>query len=145
MKTVSGLLLATALAVTVVTGASAYSFNPPDASVHLHGKMTFTPNEGGSPFTCTVTMDLKTKRNKIIAIKFPKANCDVRISGYPWGVAILNANSGKIFINGFLSSNGNCSQNWTTFQVNDSGIWTLPAGQCLSGTLKSNPPTTIVP
>jgi hypothetical protein len=145
MKTVSGLLLTTAFVVTVATGASAYSFNPPDASVHLHGKMTFTPNEGGSPFTCTVTMDLKTKRRKIYAVKFPTGSCNVRFSDLPWTVAILNANSGEIEINGFVSSNGNCVQTATTFQDNVSGIWTLPTGQCFSGTFRSSPPTTIVP
>jgi hypothetical protein len=72
MKTLSGLLLTTALAVTVATGASAYSFNPPDASVHLHGQMTFTPNEGGHPFTCPVTLLLKTRRYHISAVRFPR-------------------------------------------------------------------------
>jgi hypothetical protein len=144
MKTVSGLLLATALAVTLVTGASAYSFNPPVASVHLHGKMTFTPNEGGQPFTCSVTMELKTKRHEIAAVKFPKENCGVALDDFPWDVAILNANSVEIIANGY-SGKGTCDQRLTTFQVNGSGIWTLPAGQCFSGTLKSDPPTTIVP
>ena len=61
MNTLPRLLLATALALAAATGASAYHFSPPDASVHLHGKLTFTPNEGGNPFTCSVTFDLKTK------------------------------------------------------------------------------------
>jgi hypothetical protein len=144
MKTVSGLLLTTALAVTVATCASAYSFNPPDASVHLHGQMTFTPNGGGHPFTCTVTMDLKTKRSKIYAVKFPKNNCYVLFNDLPWSVGILNANSGVIESDGY-SGTGTCVQNLTTFNVNGSGIWTFPTGQCFSGTFKSDPPTTIVP
>ena len=145
MKTLPNLILATALVLTTANAASAYKFNPPHASVHLYGKMTFTPNEGGTPFSCSVTLDLKTKKQDIIAVKFPKGNCDVRFSDLPWGVEILTANSGQIFIGGFVSGNGICNQSVTTFQVDGSGIWTLPAGQCLSGTFKSTPPTTIVP
>ena len=143
MKTLPVLFMAATLATA--NAASAYHLNPPVASVHLHGKMTFTPNEGGSPFTCTVTMDLKTKRSKIGTVKFPQGSCNVAFFDLPWSVGILNANSGIIEVSGFSSSNGNCVQNWNTFQDNGSGIWTLPAGQCLSGTLRSNPPTTIVP
>ncbi len=40
---------------------------------------------------------------------------------------------------------GICSQNGNVFQDDGSGIWTLPPGECLSGTLTSHPPTTIVP
>jgi hypothetical protein len=143
MKTLPVLLLTTAFAVTVATGASAYSFNPPDASVHLHGKMTFTPNEGGSPLTCPVTMILKTKRHSIYAVRFEN-NCGVHFNDLPWDVDILNANSGEIFSNGY-SGNGTCVQTATAFQVNGSGIWTLLPGECFSGTFKSNPSTTIVP
>ena len=144
MKSLPNLLLATALAVTTANAASAYKFNPPNASVHLHGKMMFTPNEGGTPFTCTVTMDLKTKWSQIIAVKFPRENCGVALDDFPWGVDILSANSGKILSNGY-SGKGACNQTSTTFQINGSGIWTLPPGQCFSGTFKSTPPTTIVP
>jgi hypothetical protein len=144
MKTPIAIALV-ALASLTANAASAYSFNPPYATVHLVGKMTFTPNEGGTPFTCSVTLYLKTKKQDIIAVKFPKHGCDVHFSDLPWGVEILTANSGQIFIRGFSSGNGDCAQSVTTFQDNGSGIWTLPTGQCFSGTLKSVPPTTIVP
>jgi hypothetical protein len=77
-------------------------------------------------------------------VKFPRGNCFVAFNDLPWSVGIVNANSGIIESDGY-SGNGDCVQRLNTFQVNGSGIWTLPPGQCLSGTLKSDPPTTIVP
>ena len=46
--------------------------------------MTFTPN-GGQPFTCTVTMELKTKRNRIAAVKFPRNACNIHFNDLPLG------------------------------------------------------------
>jgi hypothetical protein len=68
----------------------------------------------------------------------------VRFTNFPWSVAILNANSGEIFSDGYIGK-GTCIQSATAFQVNGSGIWTLLPGECFSGTFKSDPPTTIVP
>jgi hypothetical protein len=134
-----------ALGLASANAASAYHFNPPDASVHLHGKMTFTPNEGGRPFSCAVALDLKTKRSRITTITFPHKHCgDVYFNDLPWGVAITGANSGEILMDGFTSHLGTCVQYRTLFQVDGSGVWTLAAGQCFSGTLISTPPTTIV-
>jgi hypothetical protein len=147
MKTLPSLLLAVALITAASTAVSAYSFNPPDASVKLHGKLTFTPNEGnGQPFSCGITTDLKTKRNLITAVKFTSGNCQgLDFTGLPWGAVPLTANSGEIFGGRFSSGNGACVEDFNTFEVNGSGIWTLAAGQCMSGTLTSHPATTIVP
>jgi hypothetical protein len=147
MKTLPGRLLATALALAAATNASAYHFSPPDVSAHLHGKLTFTPNEGANPqpFTCLITFDLKTKIPSIKAVKFIKGDCvGVTFQDMPFLVDITGANSGVFGGGGFTSSFGNCVGEETQFQDNKSGIWTLPAGQCISGTLTSNPPTTIV-
>ena len=147
MKTLPGLLLATALALAAATDASAYKLSPPDVSAHLHGKLTFTPNEGANPqpFTCAVTFDLKTKIPAIKAVKFIKGDCDgVFFINMPFPVHINDANSGVIGGGSFGSPSGNCVGEETQFQDNKSGIWTLPAGQCISGRLTSNPPTTIV-
>ena len=145
MKTLPGLLLATALALAATTDASAYHFSPRDVSAHLHGTLTFTPNEGGNPFICRITFDLKTKIPLIKAVKFIKGDCvGVTFQGLPWLVDITGPNSGLIGGGGFSSSSGNCVQGDSSFQDNKSGIWTLPAGQCISGRLTSNPPTTIV-
>jgi len=150
MKTPIAIVLV-ALALATATGASAYHFSPVRAAVHLHGKLTFTPNEGnGQPFTCSVTLDLKTKPLKtgpsiIKAVKFPHGDCQgVEFDGFPWGVQILNANSGAFGGGSYASADGICVTDETHFQDNGSGIWTLPVGGCLSGTLTSNPPTTIV-
>jgi hypothetical protein len=148
MKTLPGRLMATALALAAATDASAYKLSPPDASVHLHGMMTFTPNEGGKPFTCLVTLDLKTKNGEIKAVKFPRgvANCEgINFQLLPWYIDIFNANSGQFSFTGFISDDGDCIGMANKFQVNQSGVWTFLTGQCLSGTLTSNPPTTIVP
>jgi hypothetical protein len=147
MKTLPGLLMATALALAAATDASAYKLSPPDASVHLHGMMTFTPNEGGKPFTCPVTLDLKTKNGEIKAVKFPKGvfNCEgINFQYLPWYIDILSANSGQFSFRSFGSDNGDCIGMANKFQVTKSGVWTFLTGQCLSGTLTSNPPTTIV-
>ncbi len=81
--------------------------------------------------------------HSIYALRFEN-NCGVVFNDLPWDVDILNANSGEFFSDGY-SGNGTCVQSQNTFQVDGSGVWTLPAGQCLSGTFKSDPPTTIVP
>ncbi len=148
MKTLPGLLLATALALAAATDASAYHFSPPDVSAHLHGRLTFTPDEGANsqPFTCRITFDLKTKIPAIKAVKFIKGDCEgVRFQDMPFLVAINDANSGVIGGGGFSSDAGNCVGSETSFQDNKSGIWTLGGpGQCLSVTLTSYPPVTIV-
>ena len=148
MKTLPVLLMAATVALATANAASAYHWSPAKASVHLHGKITFTPNEGGTPFKCSVTMDFKTARNggQITAVKFPHGDCEaVHFSTeFPWNVGIINANSGGFGGGQFTSSSGNCVEGANTFQVNGSGIWTL-TGECLVGNLTSHPPTTIVP
>ncbi len=147
MKTAANLLLAVALFSASATAASAYSLSPPDTRARLKGTLTFTPNEGSNtrPFTCKVVMDIKT-HGQVISIKLPSGDCaGVHFQDLPWGIAVNSATSGTIGIVGFVSSNGNCSQDFNQFQDNASGVWTFPAGQCFSGTLKSDPPVTIVP
>jgi hypothetical protein len=145
MKTPIAIALA-ALTFLTATDASAYTWSPPKGSVRLHGKITFTPNEGGKPFKCSITMDFKPARSQITAVKFPHGDCEgVRFgTEFPWNVAIQGANSGGFAGGEFGSGSGICVQNGEAFQVNGSGIWTL-TGECLGGNLTSNPPTTIVP
>jgi hypothetical protein len=148
MSIPSLLCIAATLASMISTAAAAYHFSPPDASVKLRGELTFTPNENGNtPFKCSVIFDLKTKTNNIKAVKFPRGEgkcVGLHFTALPWSVAIQDANSGQIGGGTFISGNGNCGQTYEIFQVNQSGIWTLPSG-CVSGTLTSRPPTTIVP
>jgi hypothetical protein len=143
MKTPIAITLA-ALALATANTASAYSWSADKTSVKLRGTLTLTPNEGGQPFKCLVVMDLKTKRSIITAVKFPK-NCNARFTGLPWNVDILTENSGGFAGGTFVSGNGDCVTGSTEFTDSGSGIWTLASGQCLSGTLTSNPPVTIVP
>ena len=137
-----------ALVSLTANAASAYTWSPPKGSVRLHGQITFTPNEGGKPFKCGVTMDFKPARNggEITAVKFPRGDCEgVGFSSeFPWKVGIQDANTGGIAGGQFTSGSGNCVQIGEPFQVNGSGIWTFYVG-CLVGTLTSDPPTTIVP
>ncbi len=148
MKTLPVLFMAAALALATTTAASAYTWSPPKGSVRLHGKITFTPNEGGPPFKCSITMDFKPARNggEITAVKFPRGDCEgVGFSSeFPWIVTIENANSGAIAGGQFDSARGNCVQFGESFQVNGSGIWTFYYG-CLVGKMTSYPPTTIGP
>ena len=146
MKTLPALLLATALALATANTASAYSWSSSKTSVKLRGTLTFTPNEGGKPFKCLVVMDLKTKRTEITAVKFPKGDCEgVGFSDIPWRVNILTQNSGHIAGGSYSSGDGICNTIITQFQDNGSGIWTLPIGGCIGGTMTSKPPVTIVP
>jgi hypothetical protein len=148
MKTLSRLLLSTALVFVTATAASAYSLSPPDISARLKGTLTFSPNEGGNPqpFTCKVVLDLKTKgAGKITSIKFPTGNCEgINFQHLPWGIGLTGTNGGEFSFGSFGSANGNCVADVNNFIVNSSGVWTL-TGPCLSGTLKSTPPVTIVP
>jgi hypothetical protein len=134
------------LTCLMANAASAYSWQSDKTSVKLRGTLTFTPNEGSKqkPFKCLVVMDLKTKRSLITAVKFPKSPC-AHFNDLPWNVDILTQNSGGFTGGSFLSGDGICNTLVTQFQVDGSGIWALPAGQCLSGTMTSKPPVTIVP
>jgi hypothetical protein len=108
--------------------------------------MTFTPNEGSTPFTCSVTLDLRTKNGKIKAVNINKGVCEgIHFQGLPWYFDILDANSGQFSFTGFISDHGDCIGMANKVQVTQSGVWTFLTGQCLSGTLTSNPPTTIMP
>jgi hypothetical protein len=145
MKTLPSLLLSVALIAATATAASAYSLSPPDTRARLKGTLTFTPNEGGHPFTCRIVLDIKTQ-GEIRAIKLPSGDCAaLHFQDLPWGISVNSATSGTIGTVSFDSSSGNCIQDFNQFQDNASGVWTFPAGQCFSGTLKSDPPVTIVP
>ncbi len=147
MKTLPSLLLSVELIAATATAASAYSLSPPDTRARLRGTLTFNPNEGTNPhpFTCKIIIDIKTQ-GEIRAIKLPAGVCeDLNFQNLPWGISVNSATSGTIGIVSFDSSNGNCSQAFNQFQDNASGVWTFTAGQCFSGTLKSDPPVTIVP
>jgi hypothetical protein len=145
MKNLPGVLLAVALATAHSAAATNYHLSPPHTHARLRGRLTFSPN-GGTPFNCTVTLGLKTKG----IIKFAKVDTPSGCNGLnfgflPWFIGILNASSGQFGRFGFSSSNGDCNQGAIQFQDNSSGIWTLPAGQCMSGTLTSTPAVTIAP
>jgi hypothetical protein len=147
MKTFARLLLATTLACATATAASAYHLSPPDISARLRGTLTFTPDEGGSkPFHCKVTLYLKTKGIIKAATVDSPGGCHGLIFGnLPWFVGVNSATSGEFGIVDFTSSAGTGIQDSVQFQDNSSGVWSLPPGQIMSGTLTSRPPVTIVP
>ena len=90
-------------------------------------------------------MDLKTK-GAITGIEFPDGDCEgLHFIDMPWLTSFTGAHSGTFGPIGFGSGDGSCQTDGNQFQDNKRGVWTLPAGQCLSGTLKSQPPVTIVP
>ena len=105
------------------------------------------PNEGTNtfPFTCEVILDLKTK-GLITGIEFPAGPCEgLSFQNLPWGFSFTDANSGTFGSVSFASAAGNCQTVANQLQDNKRGFFTLPAGQCLSGTLRSHPTVTIVP
>ncbi len=147
MKTLPSLLLAGALVSATATTAAAYTLSPPDTSARLRGILTFHPNNGTTPTPCKVTLFLKTKKSQIESVKVdtPGACQAIGLGGLPWGVGILNATSGDIEGVSFTGVGGECNQPLVAFQVNSSGVWTLPVegGSCITGTLVSHPAVTI--
>jgi hypothetical protein len=153
MKHRRPLVLAAALAVGLASTASAYHLDPRNASVRLHGKITFTPNGGGGnhqPFTCAATIYLKTRKTNvsndghIMDISVPRDDCDgISLSFLPWPIAILSKHSGQYYEANFTAGNGDCHVDIGDFTIDKDGNWTLTAGGCLSGSLKSHPTTVI--
>jgi hypothetical protein len=146
MKTFAVIYLVGSLSLAANSVANAYVFSPADVSARLHGKLTFSPNRGTNtkPFECSITLDLKTQSYEIKSVKFPKKDCEnVNFQVFPWYVSIKGAKTGQFSFPGFTSKNGNCASNRIQFQDNKSGIFTLDPGQCLAGTLTSDPPVTI--
>ena len=146
MKSLARLLLAITMVSATANVASAYHLSPPNSRATLKGILTFYPS-GGQNFKCKVTMHLNTKGFiKLAEVDTPGSCQAVGFGGLPWGVGILSPNTGQFGHVSFVGGGGSCSEGVEMFQDNASGIWTLPAnGQCLSGTLVSTPPVTIVP
>jgi len=146
MKNPVRLLLVIAMVSTAAPAAFAYQLSPPNITSQLKGRLTFTPNEGGTPFKCKITMILKTKGFiKSVIVDGPGGCGLLEFQGLPWHFNFANANSGNFGSTGFTDASGNCHQNSEQFQDNSSGVWTLTTGQCMSGTLTSHPPVTIAP
>jgi hypothetical protein len=149
MKTSIAVTLMALASFGAASTASAYSLSPPDTAARLRGSLTFTPDEGSGiqPFKCKVTLHLQTKGLiKAITMDDSAPVCKgVGFLGLPWEVVVTGANSGVIGTVRFGSSDGDCIQGGNAFQDNASGVWTLAPGPCLSGTLTSTPPITIVP
>jgi hypothetical protein len=137
-----------ALPLALLAGpASAYQLSPPKTLSHLTGRLLFSP-EGGTPFECHVNWNLKTRQRfgQIVGVKQKDNSCiNVVFVDLPWSIEVNNANGGQIDGGRFVGGNGSCSLNAVIFSVNSSGVWTIPTGGCVSGTLTSNPPVTIVP
>lgn len=147
MKT-SIAIIFSALVSLAANPASAYSFNPPNTLAKLQGKITFHP-DGGTPFSCSLTFRFKTSKKIITAIQFhPGAGTCHGLKYNPTiPVSITDANSGIIQA-AFNSDSGACNFTYNNvFTADQSGVWTLASssGQCLTGTLTSHPPVTIVP
>jgi hypothetical protein len=148
MNILPSFLLTGAIIAGIPAMAAAYTLSPPDITAKLHGNLTFNPFEGSNPqpFRCKITLNLHTK-GWIRAVKVDgPGNCGLlSFQDLPWQVVVTGSNSGVFGTVSFSSSHGNCVQNNIQFQDNSSGVFTLSPGQCLSGTLTSTPPVTIVP
>ncbi len=148
MKTLSRLLLAVALTGLTANTALAYQLSPPGISAKLRGTLTFYSRGGQQPFKCKVTFDLKTKGIIKAASVDTPGGCNALFFGaFPWFIGVGTANTGQFGPFDFSGGGGTCNQGIVPFQVNSSGIWTLPqiGGSCIAGTMTSSPPVTIVP
>ncbi len=140
---------AAALACAATSGAAAYSLNPPDINAHLRGTVIFHP-DGLAPFKCKITMLLTTRQVVTGVIKSVKLDPGYQCNGLvvgdpPWGITLFNTTSGQLGPFNFdRPGHGQCHQDDLQFQVNGSGVWSFPPGQCMSGSLDSHPPVTIV-
>jgi hypothetical protein len=130
--------------------ASAYQLSPPGIVSHLTGRLLLNP-PAGAPFECHVHWKLKTqngrgKPGKIVAatVVSNKA-CQAAFVLLPWTIEVNDPDDGTILGGSFLNAEGGCTSGSFGFSLNSSGIWAIPAGGCVSGTLTSNPPVTIVP
>jgi hypothetical protein len=155
-RTVKALAMVSLIAVVGIgapLSASAFSFSPPDSYGKLKGKLMLSP-DSGTPFACKVVMRVFTGKGtsinqlpKIISARTTSqvTPCNhIIFSGFPWlmGASSLTTGGfGPVNFTGF----GNCSALTITFSDNASGVWTIPTGGCIAGTLTSTPPITIVP
>ena len=142
------LVTTVALACALASTASAYSWSPSGITARLRGVMTFNPT-GGAPFNCKIEMILKTKGATITAVrgtpKGPQCN-GLFFPQLPMRAQILNATNGQIQPFSWNRAGfGSCEQTAVQFTDNSSGLWTFPAGQCMSGSLQSHPAVTIAP
>ena len=139
-----------ALACAATSAATAYSLNPPDINAHLRGTVILHPN-GFPTFKCKITMFLSTRQvitGVITSVKLdPGYQCNgLSFVSPPWGITLFNTTSGQFGPFGINRPGyGECHQNALQFQVNGSGVWSFPPGQCMTGSLDSHPPVTIVP
>jgi len=105
---------------------------------------------GGTPFKCKIEMILKTKGGTITAVRGTPMGPQCNGLGFPdlpMRAQIGNATNGQIQPFGWSRPGfGSCEQTAVQFTVNNStGLWTFPAGQCMSGSLQSHPAVTIAP
>jgi hypothetical protein len=148
MKRFSALCLTATLIFVMAPPASAYHLSPTNIRAKLRGTLTFYYQGGQEAFKCKVVFELRTKNNAAgITHAKTGGNKDClfpEFVGLPWVVGILNANSGQFGHFAFIGGGGQCTEGVELFTDNASGIWKLPTGECVSGSLTSDPPVTIV-
>jgi hypothetical protein len=144
--------VALACATAFAASASSYVLSPPDITARLRGMVTLHPSSG-APFKCKLEMVLKTRaavgsEGEITSVKGtsqgPQCDHDVEFPDLPWFIGIASASTGQFGPFLYFGSSI-CTQETIQFQVNSSGLWTFPAGQCMTGSIQSYPPVTIVP
>lgn len=145
-----------ALIGTCLAGpTAAYQFSPPNTGSHLTGVLQFLNGDGKKEFKCRVDFHLHVRQSPNISrvimyrLNLASGGCPptVRFDGtLPWPTAALDSNTAQVAAGGW--SNGSettCSGGSIFFTVDANGAWTVLPSRCLSGTLLSDPPITIVP
>ena len=150
MKHIHLIFLSAVLISATSSTVFAYSLSPPNTNATLEGKLRFHPRQG-QPITCEVTFGLKTKtagHSVITSTKISHRKCSqIFAGGFPWTVTPSGPNTGIIHGMIFIGVGSGCGDTEEVFGDNGSGIFTfnMARGQCLSGTMTSSPPITIVP
>ncbi len=138
--------------------AQTYEWSPQKTKVRLTGTITLTPQGGfGSPFQCKVEFGLRTGNVKRGEDALPQIDsgavkgkgCEnVRLLRLPWyvGAQAMYPNgygTGSVSAFGWDGGVEYCQADGVLFQSGPDGTWFFN-GPCISGTLASNPPVTII-
>ena len=151
-----GLALTAALALAGSANAQAYEWSPQQTVTRLTGTLVFSPSHG-APFQCKVVLNFRTGNVKRGEDSLPQVfggavkgrGCEsVQLVDLPWYVGPVDPNNVSVSPFGWNGGIESCvAVDGSKFQVMSDGTWVLGGYYpvCLTGSLTSNPPVTIVP
>lgn len=151
-------LAAFALASAAGAQAQQLSWSPQKTKTRLTGELVFVP-DGGASFRCKVVWTFYTGKPNlglkdlpaILSMSVKGRNCEnvQFIGGLPTTVGAADRHTGNIQAVQWRAQGQtqqfNCDRNGLAFIARSNGAWRFGPGNCLEGTLVSDPPVRIVP